>query len=144
MKNVMRSLPKRFRHKATTNEKSKDLDDVKIDELVWSLQTYGFSLPQSKKNKFSTLNIVKRIVTRLIMTPKKMRSLPTLFENLRKSLGIIGDFLISLNVTLVILGTIKERKELLGLPGRGFNLWVIMSARFLDILNLSAQVTRKH
>jgi len=36
----LRSLPERFRIKVTTIEESKDLDSMKIEELVGSLQTY--------------------------------------------------------------------------------------------------------
>jgi hypothetical protein len=42
---VLRSLPERFRIKVTTIEESKDLDSMKIEELVGSLQSYEFSLP---------------------------------------------------------------------------------------------------
>jgi RNA-binding protein YhbY len=45
IKKIMRSLPERFRIKVTTIEESKDLDTLKIEELVGSLQTYDFSLP---------------------------------------------------------------------------------------------------
>ena len=34
------SLPKSFRAKITTIEESKDLDEIKIQELIGSLQTY--------------------------------------------------------------------------------------------------------
>lgn len=36
---VLRSLPKRFRPKVTIIEESKDLDSIKLDKLVGSLQT---------------------------------------------------------------------------------------------------------
>ncbi len=51
IKKIMRSLSKRFRIKVTTIKESKDLDTMKIEELVGSLRTYEFSLPQPKKNK---------------------------------------------------------------------------------------------
>jgi len=37
---ILRSLPKHFRIKVTTIEESKDLEEMKIEELVGSLQTY--------------------------------------------------------------------------------------------------------
>jgi hypothetical protein len=40
IKKILRSLPKRFRIKVTTIEESKDLDNMKIEELVGSIQTY--------------------------------------------------------------------------------------------------------
>jgi hypothetical protein len=51
IKKLLRSLPKRFRIKVTSIEESKDLDSMKIEELVGSLQTYEYSLPPVKKAK---------------------------------------------------------------------------------------------
>lgn len=51
VKKIFRSLLERFRIKVTSIEESKDLDDMKIEELVGSLQTYEFSLPLVKKVK---------------------------------------------------------------------------------------------
>ena len=45
VRKILRSLPKSFRAKVTTIEESKDLDDIKVQELVGSLQTYEMSLP---------------------------------------------------------------------------------------------------
>jgi hypothetical protein len=45
IKKILRSFPERFRNKVTTIEESKDLDSMKIEELVGSLQSYEFSLP---------------------------------------------------------------------------------------------------
>lgn len=50
---------KGFRLKFTIIEKSKDLDSVKIEELVGSIQTYELKLPQFKKNKFIVFNTIK-------------------------------------------------------------------------------------
>jgi hypothetical protein len=51
IKKILRSLPKCFRIKVTTIEESKDLDSMKIKELVGSLQTYEYSLPPVRKAK---------------------------------------------------------------------------------------------
>ncbi|XP_022843115.1 uncharacterized protein LOC111366633 [Olea europaea var. sylvestris] len=51
VRKVLRSLPERFRPKVTAIEESKDLDEVKIEELVGSLQTYELTLSQHKKGK---------------------------------------------------------------------------------------------
>jgi hypothetical protein len=51
IKRIFKSLPKRFRIKVTTIEESKDLDNMKIEELVGSLLTYELSLPLVKKAK---------------------------------------------------------------------------------------------
>jgi hypothetical protein len=52
-------LPKYFRIKVTTIEESNDLDAMKIEELVGSLQTYEFSLPPVKKVKSIALKAAK-------------------------------------------------------------------------------------
>jgi uncharacterized coiled-coil DUF342 family protein len=46
---ILRSLPERFRIKVTTIEESKDLEEMKIEELVGSLQTYEYYLPPVRK-----------------------------------------------------------------------------------------------
>ncbi|XP_022867631.1 uncharacterized protein LOC111387312 [Olea europaea var. sylvestris] len=51
VRKVLRSLPERFRPKVTAIEESKDLDEIKIEELVGSLQTYELTLSQHKKGK---------------------------------------------------------------------------------------------
>jgi hypothetical protein len=40
IRKILRSLPERFKIKVTTIEESKDLEEMKIKELVGSLQTY--------------------------------------------------------------------------------------------------------
>jgi uncharacterized FlaG/YvyC family protein len=56
----LRFLPERFKIKVTTIEESKDLDTMKIAELIGSLQTYELFLPQPKKNKSIALKIVRK------------------------------------------------------------------------------------
>lgn len=51
VRKVRRSIHKRFRLKDTAVKENKDLNKIKIDELVGSLQTYKLSLPQSIKKK---------------------------------------------------------------------------------------------
>ena len=43
VRKILRSLPESFRAKVTAIKKSKDLDDIKVHELVGSLQTYELS-----------------------------------------------------------------------------------------------------
>ena len=45
VRKIVHSLPESFRAKVTTIEESKDLDEIKIQELIGSLQTYELSLP---------------------------------------------------------------------------------------------------
>jgi hypothetical protein len=57
---IIRSLPEGFRIKVTTIEESKDLKEMKIEELVGSLQTYELSLPPVKKVKTIALKASKK------------------------------------------------------------------------------------
>lgn len=60
IKKILKSLPERFKIKVTTIEESKDLDNIKIEELMGSLQTYEFSLSPVKKAKSITLKAAKK------------------------------------------------------------------------------------
>jgi uncharacterized coiled-coil DUF342 family protein len=60
IRKILRSLPECFRIKVTTIEESKDLDEMKIEELVGSLQTYELSLPLVKKVKTIALKASKK------------------------------------------------------------------------------------
>jgi hypothetical protein len=62
IRKILRSLPERFRMKVTTIEESKDLEEIKIEELVGSLQTYELSLPPVKKLKTIALKASKKKV----------------------------------------------------------------------------------
>jgi len=59
---ILRSLLERFRIKVTTIEESKDLKEMKIEELVGSLQMYELSLPPVKKLKIIALKASKKKV----------------------------------------------------------------------------------
>jgi hypothetical protein len=59
---ILRSLPESFRIKVTTVEESKDLEEMKIEELVGFLQTYELSLPPVKKLKTIALKASKKKV----------------------------------------------------------------------------------
>jgi ribosomal protein L12E/L44/L45/RPP1/RPP2 len=59
IRKILRSLPERFRIKVTTIEESKELEEMKIEELVGSLQTYELSLPPVKKVKTIALKASK-------------------------------------------------------------------------------------
>ena len=51
-------MPESFRAKVTAIEESKDLDDIKVQELVVSLQTYEMSLPNQRKSKSLALKTI--------------------------------------------------------------------------------------
>jgi RNA-binding protein YhbY len=59
---ILRSLPERFRIKVTTIKENKDLEEMKIEELVGSLQMYELSLPLVKKLKTIALKASKKKV----------------------------------------------------------------------------------
>jgi hypothetical protein len=50
---ILRSLPKRFDMKVTAKEETQDIANMKVDELVGSLQTFEISINErgDKKNK---------------------------------------------------------------------------------------------
>ena len=58
VRKIVHSLPESFRAKVTTIEESKDLNEIKIQELIGSLQTYELSLPSQRKSKFLALKTV--------------------------------------------------------------------------------------
>ena len=58
VRKILRSLPENFRAKVTTIEESKDLDDIKVQELVGSLKTYELSLPTQRKSKSLALKTI--------------------------------------------------------------------------------------
>ena len=61
---ILRSLPESFHAKVTANEESKDLDVIKVQELIGSLQTYELSLPSQRKSKYLALKMInERIET---------------------------------------------------------------------------------
>ena len=59
VRKILRSLPKRFRAKVTAIEESKDVDSLKIDELVGSLQTFEMTLVSPRKVKGIALKAIK-------------------------------------------------------------------------------------
>ena len=58
VRKILRSLPKSFRAKVIAIEESKDLDDIKVQELIGSLQTYELSLPSQRKSKSLALKTI--------------------------------------------------------------------------------------
>ena len=62
VRKILRSLPENFRAKVTAIEESKDLNDMKVQELIGSLQTYEMSLPNQRKSKSLALKIINEKV----------------------------------------------------------------------------------
>ena len=62
VRKILRTFLESFRAKVTTIEESKDLDDIKVQELIGSLQTYELSLPNQRKSKSLALKTVNERV----------------------------------------------------------------------------------
>ena len=62
VRKILRSLPKSFREKVTAIEEGKDLDEIKVQELISSLQTYELSLPSQRKRKSLALKTINERV----------------------------------------------------------------------------------
>ena len=60
VRKILRSLPKSFWAKVTTIEESKDLYEIKIQELIGSLQTYELRLPSHKSSKSLALKTINK------------------------------------------------------------------------------------
>ena len=55
-------MPESFCAKVTVIEESKDLDDIKVQELIGLLQTYEVSLPSQRKSKSLALKAMNERV----------------------------------------------------------------------------------
>ena len=51
-------MPESFRAKVTVIEESKDLDDIKVQKLIGSLQTYELLLPTQRESNFLALKTI--------------------------------------------------------------------------------------
>ena len=58
VRKILHLLPESFRAKVTTIEESKDLDEIKVQELIGSLQTYKLSLTNQRKSKSLALKMI--------------------------------------------------------------------------------------
>ena len=62
VRKILRSLPESFRAKVTVFEESKDFDNINVQELIGSLQTYELSLPSKRKSKSLALKTINERV----------------------------------------------------------------------------------
>ena len=62
MRKILHLLPESFHAKVRMIEESKDLGNIKVQELVGSLQTYELSLPTQRKSKSLDLKMVNERV----------------------------------------------------------------------------------
>ena len=58
VRKILRLSPKSFCAKVTAIEESKDLDYIKVQELIGSLQTYELFLPSQRKSKSLALKTI--------------------------------------------------------------------------------------
>ena len=58
VRKILRSLPESFCTKVTAIEEIKDLDEIKVQELIGSLQTYELSLPNQRNSKSLALKMI--------------------------------------------------------------------------------------
>ena len=58
VRKIFRSLPESFCAKVIAIEESKDLDDIKVQELIGSLRTYELLLPIQRKSKSLALKTI--------------------------------------------------------------------------------------
>ena len=62
VRKILRSLLESFCAKVTAIEESKDLDEIKVQELIGALQTYELSLPNQRKSKSLALKTINERV----------------------------------------------------------------------------------
>ena len=62
VRKILHSLSKSFCAKVTTIKGSKYLNEIKVQELIGSLQTYELSLPNQRKSKSLTLKTINERV----------------------------------------------------------------------------------
>ena len=62
VRKILCLLPESFCAKVTTIKESKGLDEIKVQELIGSLQTYEFSLPDQRKSKSLALKTINERV----------------------------------------------------------------------------------
>ena len=62
VRKILQSLLESFRAKITAIEENKDLVDIKVQELIGSLQIYELSLPSQRKSKSLALKTINERV----------------------------------------------------------------------------------
>ena len=82
----MRSLPESFRAKVIAIEENKDLDEIKIQELIGSLQTYELGLPSHKLSKSLTLKTITERMDNSFEEDDMEKEVAFLAKNFRKFL----------------------------------------------------------
>ncbi|XP_050266621.1 uncharacterized protein LOC126710249 [Quercus robur] len=86
VRKILRSLPESFRAKVTTIEESKDLNEIKIQELIGSLQTYELGLPSHKTSKSLALKTITERMNDSFEEDEVEKDVVFLAKNFRKFL----------------------------------------------------------
>ena len=86
VRKILRSLPESFRAKVTTIEESKDLDEIKIQELIGSLQTYELGLPFHTSSKSLALKTITERMDDSFKEDDVEKEVAFLTKNFRKFL----------------------------------------------------------
>jgi len=58
VRKILRSLPKKFDMKVTTIEESQDINNMKMDELIGSLQTFELAISDRTKKKNKSIAFI--------------------------------------------------------------------------------------
>lgn len=80
---ILRSLPKKFNMKVTAIEEAQDINNIKLDELIGSLQTFEMSCNDrsDKKNKS---------ITFMSNTEDEDQSEKDTYENISEAIALLG------------------------------------------------------
>ncbi|KAK5835007.1 hypothetical protein PVK06_010689 [Gossypium arboreum] len=66
VRKVLRSLPKRFNIKVTFVEEAKNIEAMRIDELIGSLQTFEINLEEAKNGKLKSDKNISFLVAKTV------------------------------------------------------------------------------
>ena len=88
VRKILRSLPESFRAKVIAIKESKDLDEIKIQELIGSLQTYELGLPSHKSSKSLALKTITERMDDSSEEDDVEKKLAFLAKNFRKFLNM--------------------------------------------------------
>ena len=86
VRKILRSLLESFQVKVAAIEESKDLDEIKIQELIGSLQTYELGLPSHKSSKSLALKTITEIMDDSFEEDGVEKDVAFLAKNFRKFL----------------------------------------------------------
>ena len=86
VRKILRSLPESFRAKVTAIKESKDFNEIKIQELIGSLQTYELKLPSHKPSKSLALKTINERMDNTSKEDNVEKEVAFLAKNFRKFL----------------------------------------------------------